>query len=105
MGEYLPDLYKSFRDRQPAIAAGLDRLASTIDQSGALDDRSRRLVKLGIAIGQQSSGAVRSNTRKALALGLQADEVRHAALLAVTTAGFPTAMAALQWIEEVLAEE
>ncbi len=102
MDQYLPGLYKSFREDYGAVAAGLDRLAATIDQTGGLDERSRRLVKLGIAIGSRSGGAVRSNARKAATLGLQPDELRQAALLAVTTIGFPSAMAALQDIETVL---
>jgi alkylhydroperoxidase/carboxymuconolactone decarboxylase family protein YurZ len=33
---------------------------------------------------------------------LTPDEIRHVSLLAVTTAGFPTAIAGLRWIDEVL---
>ncbi len=102
MDQYLPGFYRSFREKYGAVASGLDRLAATIDQTGGLDERSRRLVKLGIAIGSRSEGAVRSNARKALALGLEPDQLRQAALLAITTVGFPNAMAALQWIEEIL---
>jgi 4-carboxymuconolactone decarboxylase len=102
MNEYLPDVYTSFRTRYGVVADGLDDLASTIDRAGPLDARSRRLVKLGIAIGRGSEGAVRSSARKALGLGTTAEEVRHAVLLAITTAGFPTAMAAMQWIEDVV---
>ena len=105
MGEYLPETYKLFREHHPGVAAGLDRLASAIDQAGGLDERSRRLVKLGIAIGQGSEGAVRSSARKARALGIAPDELRQAALLGVTTTGFPAAIAALQWIEQVLDDE
>lgn len=105
MDQYLPGFYKSFREKYGAVASGLDRLAATIDQTGGLSERDRRLVKLGIAIGSQSGGAVRSNARKALALGLEPDQVRQAALLAVTSVGFAPAMAALQCIEEVLSEE
>jgi alkylhydroperoxidase/carboxymuconolactone decarboxylase family protein YurZ len=32
-------------------------------------------------------------------------DIRQTALLAISTAGFPTAIAALAWIEEVLAAE
>jgi 4-carboxymuconolactone decarboxylase len=45
---------------------------------------------------------VRSNARKALEAGDTAAEIRHVALLAITTCGFPTAIAGLGWIEEVL---
>lgn len=105
LDQYLPGLYKTFREQYAAVAAGLDRLAATIDQTGGLDERSRRLVKLGIAIGSRSEGAVRSNARKAAAAGLEADQLRQAALLAVTTIGFPSAMAALQSIETVIADD
>jgi alkylhydroperoxidase/carboxymuconolactone decarboxylase family protein YurZ len=103
--QYLPGFYRSFREQYGAVASGLDRLAATIDQTGGLDERSRRLVKLGIAIGNRSEGAVRSNARKALALGLEPDQIRQAALLAITSIGFAPSMAALQWIEEVLSDE
>lgn len=102
MDQYLPGLYKSFREQYGAVASGLDRLAATIDQTGGLDERSRRLVKLGIAIGSRAEGAIRSNARKAAAVGVGRDELRQAALLAITTIGFPSAMAALQSIETVI---
>jgi alkylhydroperoxidase/carboxymuconolactone decarboxylase family protein YurZ len=37
-----------------------------------------------------------------LEVGASAAEIRHVALAAITTAGFPTAIAALGWINEVL---
>jgi 4-carboxymuconolactone decarboxylase len=45
---------------------------------------------------------VRSHTRQALEAGATRDEIEHVALLAVTTTGFPNAVAALSWIDEVL---
>jgi alkylhydroperoxidase/carboxymuconolactone decarboxylase family protein YurZ len=67
-----------------------------------LDARTQRLVKLGIAVGAVSKGAVRSNARKALTEGATPEEIRQVAVLAVTTAGFPTAVASYAWIDEVL---
>ncbi len=60
-------------------------------------------MKLGLAVGALAEGAVCSNIRKALAAGATEDDVRQVALLAITTNGFPTAIAALGWIDEVLA--
>ena len=62
-------------------------------------------MKLGIAIGRSSEGAVRSNVRKALDVGVSTDEIRHAALLAITTTGLPAATAAMGWIDEVLGSD
>ncbi len=100
--EYLPEVYTSFRERFGDTATALDQLGAAAANAGPLNAKTQRLVKLGIAIGQLSSGAVRSNTRKAIDLGATAAEIRHVAILAITTAGFPTAVAGLGWINEVL---
>jgi len=105
MSEYLPETYTSFRTAYPEMATNLDAVAAASDAAGPLTERDRRLVKLGIAIGRESEGAVRSNTRKALAAGLDRAAIRQAALLAITTAGFPTAIAGLGWVDEVLTQE
>ncbi len=105
MTDYLPDAYTTFRQRHPAVADGIDVLAGAVDGAGPLDPRSQRLVKLGIAIGRSSEGAVRSSVRKALDLGVTAGEIRHAALLAVTTVGLPAATAAMGWVDDVLGSD
>lgn len=102
MTEYLPDVYVRFRERYPEVGRGLDGLAAACDASGPIDATTQRLVKLGIAIGALAEGAVRSNVRKALDAGVGEDAIRQVAVLAVTTAGFPTAVAAMAWIDEVL---
>ena len=105
MPEYLPDVYTYFRDDYPEVARALDDLGIAAGEAGPLDDRAQRLVKLGIAIGGLAEGAVRSNARRALELDITPDELRHVAVLAITTASFPTAIAGLSWIEEVLQAE
>jgi alkylhydroperoxidase/carboxymuconolactone decarboxylase family protein YurZ len=72
------------------------------DGAGSLDERTRRLVKLGIAVGAMAEGAVRSNARKALQAGASEGDILHVAALTVSTCGFPAAVAAYSWIEEVL---
>lgn len=99
---YVPDAYKNFRQRFPQVSTAYDALASDCHNWGPLDDKTRRLVKLGIAIGLNSEGGVRSHARRALESGISPDDVRHAVLLAVTTAGFPLMEAAMGWVEEVI---
>ena len=99
---YLPDVYKEFQRQFPEIAKAYDDLASKCHDWGQLDEKTRRLIKLGVAIGLSSEGGVRSHTRRALEEGITADELRHAVLLAFTTAGFPTMIATLKWVEEVI---
>ena len=102
MTDHLPEIYTRFRSDYPGVAAAQDSLAEAISNEGNLDERTLRLVKLGIAIGALAEGAVRSNTRQALAAGATASDVRQVALCAITTRGFPAAVAALGWIEEVV---
>jgi alkylhydroperoxidase/carboxymuconolactone decarboxylase family protein YurZ len=59
-------------------------------------------VKLGIAIGGRLEGAVRSHAHRALQAGATPQQIEHVVLLAVTTSGFPTAVAAFTWVEELV---
>lgn len=101
MDNHLPEIYQAFRDAYPAVAAAQDELAASVTRAGPLDDRSQRLAKLGIAVGALAEGAVRSNARKALELGITEQEIEQVALLAISTRGFPAAVAALGWVREV----
>ena len=67
-------------------------------QTGPLDGRTRRLIKLAIA---QHEGAVYSATRNALGKGITPEELYHTAILAITTIGWPAAIAAMTWIEDL----
>ena len=99
---YLPSVYTVFRQQFPEVARAYDELAVKCHEGGPLDEKTRRLVKLGIAVGQNSEGGVRSHARRALDMGVSPDELRHAVLLAFTTAGFPRMNAAMEWLDEVM---
>lgn len=103
--DYLPGIYQQFRERYPTVASAQDALGREVTATAPFDQRTIRLLKLALAVGAQAEGAVRSNTRKALSLGASADEIRAVAVLAVTTCGFPTAIAGLGWIEDVVTAE
>ena len=77
--------------------------SSQCRRCGPLDERTRQLVKVGIAIGAVSEGAVRSAARKALEAGASEAELEQVALMAISTRGFPAAIAALGWLREVFA--
>lgn len=102
MSEYTPDVYRRFSTMYPEVMGAYGALAEKLREAGPLTERERQLVKLAIAIGEASDGAVRSHARRAIAAGVEPDAVRHVALLAISTAGYPTAMAAWGWINQVL---
>lgn len=86
----------------PRLWEAYAALGQACAEVGPIDDRTRRLVKLGLSIGAASEGAVHSHTRQALEEGASAEELRQVAILAITTLGFPAAMAGLSWIDDVL---
>lgn len=101
---YLPEIYQHFSDEFSEVFEDYQKLGITTRDAGPLEEKIQNMVKLGIAVGANSKGAVMSSTRKALASGAGADEIIHAVLLALTTTGFPNMIAALGWVEAVLKE-
>lgn len=97
-----PKQFRDFVRTYPRVAAAYEAIGTEVHAAGPLNNKTRALVKLSIALGARLEGAVHSHVRKALALGVKPDELRHAALLALPTIGFPSMMAALSWIEDEL---
>lgn len=98
-----PDSVTKFGKRYPRIWQAFDKLASECHENGGpLDERARRLVKLGIAIGAEREGAVHSATRLAVESGISPDEIAHVAILAITTIGWPGAQAAMTWVNDII---
>lgn len=100
----LPRGFVSFEKRYAAVAEAFDALGDAIHEAGPLTARERRLVKLAIAAGGRLEGAVRAHARRGSAEGIDRASLDHVAVLALTTAGLPTTVAALTWIEDALAK-
>jgi len=105
MTDYLPEIYQQFGRRFPGVKESFDALGAAEHEAGPLSEKERRLVKLGIAVGAESEGAVRSHVRKLLGASASEEEILHTIVLALTTVGFPATNAALGWAEEVLEGE
>ena len=101
---YLPKIYEKFTAKFPDVFKDYKQLGQTCRAAGPLDQKCQDLIKLGIAIGANSRGAVMSSTRKALESGATKEEISHAVLLSLTTTGFPNMIAALRWVDSVLEE-
>ncbi len=99
----LPGWPSRFRKSYPDVWKTFRQLGQKCHEAGPLEERTRRLVKIGIAVAAQSEGAVHSAVRHARAAGVSVSAIRHAVLLSVTTIGFPRTMAALSWAEDILA--
>jgi alkylhydroperoxidase/carboxymuconolactone decarboxylase family protein YurZ len=96
-----PKSVASFEKSHPAVAEAFARLGKAChEQGGPLDEKTRRLVKLGMAIAFRHEGAVHSAVRNAIQSGVSREEIEHVAILAITTVGWPAAHAALTWIDD-----
>ena len=93
----LPKVYKQFQKEFPEVWEHYTRLGESAANAGPLDEKTRELVKLGMAAATKSMSAVQSHTHRALETGASADEIQHAILLGITTIGFPGMMAAMSW--------
>jgi alkylhydroperoxidase/carboxymuconolactone decarboxylase family protein YurZ len=99
-----PQSVIKFESRYPEIWKAFAALGEKCHETGPLDEKTRRLVKLGIAIAARHEGAVHSATRRALNTGITSEEIFHAAILSITTIGWPPAYAAMTWINEIIAD-
>ena len=90
LAEAYPDVWDAYAD-----------LGEACSTTGPIDGETKRLVKLSLAVGAQSEGAVHSHVRRALDEGVDPETLRHVAILSIPTIGFPKAMAALTWIDDL----
>ncbi len=100
MPHELPSLFSRFKAAHPEICQAFEELGRRVHERGSLSERERRLVKLGIAVGLGTEGGVHSAVRHALAGGCSREDIEHAVRLAITTIGWPRAMAALSWVSD-----
>ena len=99
--EELPSVAGDLADEHPDVWDQYAALGKACSDAGPIDDEQKRLVKLALAVGSQSEGAVHSHVRRALEEGVDPAAVSHVAILSIPTIGFPQAMAALTWIEDL----
>jgi len=101
----LPKPYRQFQAQFPEVARAYDALGEAAHGGGPLDERTRRLVKLSMAIAGGHEGAVHAQTRRALESGVTSAEIYHVLLLALTSLGFPATVAAYTWVKDILPGE
>ena len=98
----LPVSYAAFQQEYPAVYAAYEQLGMAVHAQGPLDPATRSLIKLALAVGIGAEGAVHAHTRKCLDAGHSPEAIRQVVLLAIPTVGFPAAMAALSWVNDIL---
>lgn len=94
--------YQIMKRRHPALMNAVEALGAAAMNAGPLDEKTRHLVQLGAAAALRSEGAVHSHARRALEAGATPEEIRHAVIMLTSTIGFPTIVAAMSWLDDVL---
>ena len=74
----LPSAAKKIADEYPELWTAFTAFGKASSESGPIDAKTARLVKVALAIGAGLEGAVHSHVRRALAEGVPAEELnRH----------------------------
>jgi alkylhydroperoxidase/carboxymuconolactone decarboxylase family protein YurZ len=95
-----PKAFQQFVARYPKLGEAWDNITEA-GEDGPLDERTRRLIKLGVAIGAMRSGAVHSSVRKAVGMGISREELEQVVALAAGTMGMPSTVAAFSWVQDL----
>jgi alkylhydroperoxidase/carboxymuconolactone decarboxylase family protein YurZ len=94
-----PRTFDEFSATFPKLREAWDLLGDAA-KDGPLDEKTQRLIKLGIAIGAMREGAVHSSVRKAQAAGASEAEMNQVVALASSVIGMPSAVAVWTWIRD-----
>jgi len=100
MSKIMPGAAGELAEQHPDIWSAYSALGKACADAGPLSDREKRLVKLALAVGAGSEGAVHSHSRRARSEGIEEAALGQIALLAIGTLGLPSAVAAKTWIED-----
>ena len=103
MTNALPGAAGDLAKEHPEIWSAYASLGKACAEAGPVTGRERRLVMLALAVGCGSEGAVHAHTRRAIAEGLERTALHQVALLGIGPLGLPSAIAAMTWIDDVIA--
>jgi len=99
---YLPEIFKQFLQEHGDIADAYRKVGDLCSAAGPIELKTQHLIQLGIAIGLETKGGIRSHARRALDAGATREEVLQTVLLSATTIGFPSMIGAYGLVQEVL---
>lgn len=94
--------YKTVKKYHPEYLEAVENLGKTVKEAGPVDEKTAQLIQLAASIASKSEGATHSHTKRAIEAGATKDEIRHCVLLLTNTLGFPTVMAGLSWVNDVI---
>lgn len=97
----LPGAAEHMAVEYPQLWEAFQQLGEQASRAGPLDERTRRLIHLALAIAAGSEGAAHSHARRALAQGISLEELEHVPVLAITTIGWSQAIKGMTWVRDI----
>ena len=98
--EDIHKIFTRFKEEFPEVHARHEALGKEVhEKAGPLGENSRWLIKIAISAACNHKRALATHIRKARAAGVSDEEIKHALLLLIPTAGFPTFMKAYAVLE------
>jgi alkylhydroperoxidase/carboxymuconolactone decarboxylase family protein YurZ len=91
--EDIHKIFSQFKKEFPEIHQQHEALGKAVHQTGGpLSEQSRWLIKIVISAACNHKRALETHFHKAIAAGVTEEEIKHALLLLIPTAGFPAFM-------------
>jgi 4-carboxymuconolactone decarboxylase len=91
----LHEIFTVFKKDFPEIYQGHEALGKKIhEEGGPLPEKVRWLIKVAVSGASRHTVALETHIAKARKAGATQDEIKHALLLIIQTAGFPSFMEA-----------
>ena len=100
--EDIHKIFTRFKEEFPEVSARHEALGKEIhEKAGPLEDNSRWLIKIAISAACNHKRALATHIKKARVAGVADEEIKHALLLLIPTAGFPTFMKAFAVMDSI----
>ena len=101
--EDIHQIFTRFKAEFPEVYARHEALGMEIHENvGPLEENSRWLIKIAISAAYNHKRALATHIKKARSAGVADDEIKHALLLLIPTAGFPTFMKAYAVLDKMV---
>ncbi len=101
----IPKRFTRFMENQPEIGRAYAALGDAVHRAGPLDAKTRALIKVAISGGAMLEGGFHAHVRKALEAGATKEELQHVVLLTLPTLGFPSMMALMSWMDDIVGDD
>ena len=102
MAEAYPKTFLKLKQRYPELLKAYEAAGEIGKKAGPLQDKYHHLMQMAACVALRSEGGVHSHTSRALEAGATPEEIYHALILLISTAGFPAVAAGFSWANDVI---